>query len=114
MQSLLAERPACEACGVFASYDNQALFIQRRSVDIHEVKRRSRGGDILDESILVAVCRPCHRRIGYEPALAELLGLEVPSWATPEMIEEAGQVRSLWRDGVPNSPSWLDSFDSEE
>ena len=77
---LLKERPACEACPVFARHDGVATFTQRASVDIHEVVRRSQGGSILDESNLLAVCRVCHRRIGDYPALAFSLGLAKHGW----------------------------------
>jgi hypothetical protein len=50
------------------------------AVDIHELVRRSQGGSILDEDNLLAVCRPCHRRIGDNPQLAFDLGLARHSW----------------------------------
>lgn len=49
-------------------------------MDIHELKRRSQGGSILDESNCMAVCRECHRRIGNYPALAFELGLAKHGW----------------------------------
>lgn len=77
---LLEERPHCEACPVFAKHDQKATYVRRRSVDIHELVRRSQGGSILDESNLMAVCRECHRRIGNHPQLAFDLGLAKPGW----------------------------------
>jgi 5-methylcytosine-specific restriction endonuclease McrA len=75
VKQLLKERPWCEACPVFAEFDNLAVYVRRPSIDIHELKRRSQGGSILDEENLMAVCRECHRRIGNHPQLAFDLGL---------------------------------------
>lgn len=77
---LLSERPYCEACPVFAEYDNAAVYTRRRSSDIHELIRRSQGGSILDENNLLAVCRQCHNRIGNNPQLAFDLGLAKHGW----------------------------------
>lgn len=77
---LLSERPFCEACKRFAEHDGLSTYVANRSVDIHEIVRRSQGGSILDESNLMAVCRPCHDRIGREPALAFDLGLAKHGW----------------------------------
>ena len=75
VERLLSERPFCEACPVFAQHDGKATYVRYRSVDVHELVRRSQGGSILDESNLMCVCRDCHRRIGNYPALAFELGL---------------------------------------
>jgi 5-methylcytosine-specific restriction endonuclease McrA len=80
VKRLLAERPWCEACPIFASHDNLVVYIRRPSVDIHELKRRSQGGSILDEKNLLAVCRECHRRIGNNPQLAFDLNLSKHEW----------------------------------
>lgn len=80
VERLLSERPYCEACKVFAEHDEKITFNQNRSVDIHELIRRSQGGSILDEENLLAVCRDCHRRIGNYPALAFELGLAKHGW----------------------------------
>jgi 5-methylcytosine-specific restriction endonuclease McrA len=80
VKRLLTERPLCQACKVFAQHDGLVTYINNLSVDIHEIVRRSQGGSILDESNLLAVCRPCHRRIGDEPALAFKLGLAKHGW----------------------------------
>jgi len=77
---LLQERPYCEACPVWAQHDEVTLYKRNASVDIHELKRRSQGGSILEEENLMAVCRDCHDRIGREPATAIELGLAVPGW----------------------------------
>lgn len=77
---ILSERPYCEACGVFAENDGIAVFWNNRSTDVHELVRRSQGGSILDEENVLAVCRPCHTRIGNYPQLAFDLGLAKHSW----------------------------------
>lgn len=80
VERLLEERPFCEACPVFAKYDGKVTYSRNQSHDIHEVVRRSQGGSILEESNLLAVCRPCHRRIGNYPQLAFDLGLAKEGW----------------------------------
>ena len=80
VKRLLLERPWCEACPVFALHDKRVTYIRNHSCDIHELKRRSQGGSILEESNLLAVCRPCHRRIGENPQLAFDLGLSKHGW----------------------------------
>lgn len=80
VEKLLNEKPLCEACPVFAEYDGLATYIINKSVDIHELIRRSQGGSILDEENLIAVCRKCHNRIGNYPALAFELGLAKHAW----------------------------------
>jgi 5-methylcytosine-specific restriction endonuclease McrA len=80
VEKLLNERPLCEACPEFAEYDGRVTYARNRSADIHEIVRRSQGGSILEESNLMAVCRPCHNRIGNYPQLAFELGLAKHSW----------------------------------
>jgi 5-methylcytosine-specific restriction endonuclease McrA len=80
VKRLLAEKPYCEACPVFASHDNLTTYVRNKSVDIHEIVRRSQGGSILEEENLLAVCRKCHQRIGNYPALAFELGLAKHGW----------------------------------
>jgi 5-methylcytosine-specific restriction endonuclease McrA len=80
VKKLLSERPWCEACPVFAEHDQLAVYIRRPSVDVHEIKRRSQGGSILDEKNLMTVCRQCHQRIGNYPQLAFDLGLAIHGW----------------------------------
>ena len=77
---LLEQRPHCEACPIFAEHDEKIIYSRQRSVDIHELKRRSQGGSILEEDNLMAVCRQCHNRIGNYPALAFELGLSRHGW----------------------------------
>jgi len=77
---MLDERRYCEACPVFARHDGLATYTRNGSVDIHELVRRSQGGSILEESNCIAVCRPCHTRIGNYPQLAFDLGLAKHGW----------------------------------
>lgn len=84
VRRLLEERPWCEACPVFAAHDGKVTYQRNPSADIHELKRRSQGGSILDEPNLLAVCRPCHRRIGNHPQLAFDLGLSRHGWESDE------------------------------
>jgi hypothetical protein len=80
VEKILNERPFCQACKVFAQHDEKVTFIQNNSMDVHEIIRRSQGGSILDEENVLAVCRPCHTRIGNYPQLAFDLGLAKHSW----------------------------------
>lgn len=78
----LKKFPLCQACKVFATHDKKSTFVHNKSSDVHELVRRSQGGSILDESNVLAVCRPCHTRIGNEPKLSFELGLAKHSWDT--------------------------------
>lgn len=84
VKRLLEERPWCEACPVFAKHDGKVTYSRNPGHDVHELKRRSQGGSILDESNLLVVCRPCHRRIGNYPQLAFDLGLATHGWEDGE------------------------------
>jgi hypothetical protein len=108
VERLLAEREACEACAVFATYDGKGVFQQRRATEVDEIIRRSQGGSILDESILLCLCHWCHRRKTDNPDLAECLGLHLPGWATGDMVEETAFIRASWVEGSPVVPSWLE------
>lgn len=80
VKKVLTERPLCEACPVFALHDGKITYKIKPSTDVHELVRRSQGGSILDEDNVLAVCRPCHTRIGNFPELAFQLGLALHSW----------------------------------
>jgi hypothetical protein len=77
---LLEEKPWCEACPVFDEHDEKKMYKRNQSSDLHELKRRSQGGSILDEENIICVCRPCHTRIGNYPQLAFDLGLAKHGW----------------------------------
>ena len=80
VERILSDRAWCEACPVFAKYDGRVTYLRKRSQDVHEIVRRSQGGSILDEQNLMAVCRPCHERIGKYPKISFDLGLAKESW----------------------------------
>lgn len=106
VKKLLEERPMCEACPIWAEYDGKTRYIQNRSADIHEVQSRGRGGSILEEMNLMAVCRSCHDRITRSPPEASTTGMSLPSWATPGMFEEAIELRLAFALGAGWTPSW--------
>jgi 5-methylcytosine-specific restriction endonuclease McrA len=72
---MLALHPWCTACPVFAKHDGLVTYTRHPSRDIHELVRRSQGGSVTDPDNCIAVCRPCHTRIGENPQLAFDLGL---------------------------------------
>ena len=59
---LLDTYPVCQRC------------YSARSVDVHELLSRARGGSILDPENLAALCRPCHSFITTNPRIAEETG----------------------------------------
>ena len=77
---MLNKHPYCVACPVFAEHDGLVTYVRRPSQDIHELIRRSQGGCTVSETNCIAVCRPCHTRIGENPQLAFDLGLAKHSW----------------------------------
>lgn len=71
---ILSERPTCEACPIKAKHDKKAN-VPHASVDVHEIKTRAMGGDLLDDANVLAVCREAHDWIHRHPAKARELGL---------------------------------------
>lgn len=47
---------------------------------LHELKKRSRGGDILDPANCVPACDPCNGAVEDYPAEARRRGWAVASW----------------------------------
>jgi 5-methylcytosine-specific restriction endonuclease McrA len=76
VQQMLDEKPMCERCHA------------ARSVDIHEVVSRARGGSILDPRNLVALCRQCHQYITEHPAIAEAEGWSRHSWERDRYLND--------------------------
>lgn len=73
VERLLYERPTCEVRrGHPPHYCKRPCG--RRSVHIHEILTRARGGSILDEVNCLAVCDQCHRWIHEHPRAAEIIG----------------------------------------
>lgn len=67
VKRLLEERYWCARCWVQWSW-------MERSTEIHELLSRARGGDILDETNLVALCSPCHLWVTTHPQQATAEG----------------------------------------
>ena len=72
VERVLREHPNCERSGC-----------TRQSSVVHEPLTRARGGSILDENNVKALCHPCHVWVHDHPKEAELLGLLVHSWHAP-------------------------------
>lgn len=71
---ILAERPHCEACPRIST----RLFFWRwcsSPTEVHEILRRSAGGDILAEANVIATCHQAHGWIHTHPKEARELGL---------------------------------------
>lgn len=80
VKRILAERPLCQACPVYAALEEGVGFVHRPSVDVHEILSRGRSGGVhgdawLDDANVLSLCRICHDRIGRNVAEAERLGL---------------------------------------
>lgn len=109
VERMLKEHPRCTACLIFGTLDGKRVVRQNQTVDINEIISRGRGGSILDESNLIAVCRfPCHARLTANPKDAEWCGLLLPSWASDEHKLEAAARRSSLASGNKEigDPSW--------
>lgn len=52
VEELIERYPRCQRCQF------------RPSVDLHEIKRRSQGGDFLNAAEIAVLCRECHDWIG--------------------------------------------------
>lgn len=77
VERMLRDFPLCQACIRFYSYTGTrwGRLSPNPSTEVHERKKRSQGGDILDRENCVAVCDECHRRIHENPALSYQMGL---------------------------------------
>lgn len=85
----LDEHPVCEA------YIPDVCRFE--ACDLHEIRTRARGGSILDEANIVALCRPCHDAITRDPKWAEENGYMVHSWSTELDLEAAALARQAWK-----------------
>lgn len=74
VRRMLDERQRCEAGARIVMLDtrHRCAFVP---VDVHEIVTRARGGDILDESNVLAICRLCHDWIHDHPQAASSVGL---------------------------------------
>jgi 5-methylcytosine-specific restriction endonuclease McrA len=73
----LKSHPLCEIVGPDCT--NQALAI-------HERKKRSQGGSLVDPANLMACCFYCNGHVEDNPALYKSLGIVVSSWQLPEEV----------------------------
>ena len=62
VKRMLLAHPVCQRC--------QA----NRAVDVHELRNRSQGGDLLDETGVVTLCRGCHQTVTENPVAAHEQG----------------------------------------
>jgi hypothetical protein len=67
---------------------------------VHELKSRARGGSILDEDNLAALCRECHDFVTQHPAQALEEGWARSSWWQPDEAisdpeQQAGRIGHL-------------------
>jgi len=85
VRRIIGEREWCEA---------RLAGCQNQATDVHEIKTRARGGDILDETNVLALCRACHSFITVNPAFALEHGFVVHSWATDEDMTDAAIIRA--------------------
>lgn len=91
---IIFERPYCQGPallallvreGTLSHLDRSVVSVTvhdcgRRSTEVHEKLKRSRGGSILDPENVLALCHSCHRFTESEPRLATLAGMLTPSW----------------------------------
>jgi len=89
VRQILEERMNCEA-QIPGTCSNWAT-------DVHEIMTRARGGSILDEDNVLALCRPCHSFITTEPAFSQEHGFTVHSWATSADLIAASRAREVYR-----------------
>ena len=119
----LGEGVECQACMAINVLDridmksrswsnkpsNQSgIIVTKQAVDVHEIVNRSQGGDILDERILLNVCRDCHEFITHNPFKATLLGLHLDGYLYKDIcIDDAKRVRESWSKGIPAVPYYM-------
>lgn len=96
VERILAERPHCEGPAYLRLLmrmegltDRERAIVvvalndcglRRRSAEVHEKLKRSRGGSIIDDANVLALDRGCHQFTEDYPRLATLAGMLTPSW----------------------------------
>jgi len=89
VKRILEERPECEA---------MIPYICRHwASDVHEIMTRARGGSILMEDNVLALCRHCHTFVTENPAFSQEHGFTVHSWATSADLIAADRAREVFR-----------------
>ncbi len=93
---ILSERPTCEAPFYLRAIVNGLDSIDQprvvaalriggamcRSEEVHEVLSRARGGSIVEDDNVAALCHEHHRWVTEHPRLAALAGLSKSRWQT--------------------------------
>lgn len=94
---ILSERPTCEAPVYLRAIVNGLDTIDQprvvaalrlggpsacRSTEVHEVLSRARGGSIVEDDNVLALCREHHQWVTEHPRLAALAGLSKSRWQT--------------------------------
>ena len=88
VKRIIEERPQCEA---------QIPYVcSNHAVDVHEIMTRARGGDILADDNVLALCRRCHTFITENPAFSQEHGFTVHSWATSADLIAAHRAREIY------------------
>ena len=90
---ILSERPQCEArhylrpivAGLVGRDQDRVVAALRgctwQSTEVHEIILRSRGGSIVEDDNVAALCHWCHRWATTEPRLATMAGLQRSRWS---------------------------------
>lgn len=92
VERMLKEHEWCEQCVKIQKID-PAHRCGLRTVDIHEILTRGRGGSILSSTNLVAICRLGHDWLGAHPKEAQMIGLTRWSWeGEPPAGEDDGSL----------------------
>lgn len=87
-------------------------------LDMHELVRRSQGGDPTDPRIIILVCRK-HHGLDENKVFAESVGMRIPGWLwaqikgddtrVRQVVSECFLMRSKYdRTGRVSVPSWYD------
>ena len=88
VHQILEQRPECEA--------HIERICSHYACDVHEILTRARGGSILDEQNVLALCRNCHAFITGHPAFSQEHGFTVHSWSTSADLIAAQRAREMY------------------
>ena len=107
VKKILSERMMCEARIQGCSY---------MPTDVHEILTRGRGGSIVSEKNVLALCRNCHHFITVEPAWAKENGFVVSYSVTLEAdLQAAERARNSFVYGSVDEPfeEWPEEWDDD-